>query len=156
MEQTPLPFSGSLAPRTRGVLGVGFKFYSMPKQKDTAPLSTNKVYQVLQLFEKSELKKLMKFLQSPYFNNSKTLIALCEIFLDLIEKGQKEGFSKELVWKKILPKEKFDDVNFRKYSSDLLKLIESFIKHESIENDLDESNVTLYKNVSKKKKLKPL
>jgi hypothetical protein len=129
----------------------------MPKNNNTNPdqLHTNKVYQVLQLLDKSDCKKLMKFLQSPYFNNSKTLIHLCEIFLELIANGKTEGFEKQFVWKKMFPKEAFDDVNFRKYCSDLLKLTESFLTHSSLDNDESNFNVLLYQTTVKKK-LEPL
>jgi hypothetical protein len=129
----------------------------MPKKNNTIsePLHSNKVFQVLQLLDKSDCKKLMKFMQSPYFNNSKTLCQLCEIFLEIINLGQLEGFEKKWVWKKIFPKDTYDDVNFRKYCSDLLKLTETFLAHNALEEDEAGLNVLLYQTAVKKK-IEPL
>ncbi len=108
----------------------------MPKVKKAPKvgLHKNKVFVVLSALGTEEHKRLIKFLQSPYFNQSKTLTRLYQIFLECIEK-EPEGFNKEFVWKKLFPASQYDDVNFRKYSSDLLKLIEGFMAHEMLSQD---------------------
>lgn len=101
------------------------------KSTSAAEMHTNKVFQVLEHLEHGENKRLLKFLNSPYFNQSRTLVQLCEIFLALIENNQK-GFKRETVWRKLFQKETYDDVNFRKYCSDLLKLVENFMAQEML------------------------
>lgn len=99
------------------------------KSSSSGELHTNKVYQVLEHLEPGEYKRLLKFLNSPYFNQSRTLVQLCEVLLVQVENKQK-GFKREVVWRKLFAREPYDDVNFRKYCSDLLKLVESFMAHE--------------------------
>ncbi len=92
---------------------------------------TNKVYQTLRYFDAGEMKRLLKYVQSPYFNPSTTLAKLCEILLVQLEKGH-DGFDRQVIWRKILPTEGYDDVNFRKYCSDLLGLVEGFMAQEML------------------------
>lgn len=101
---------------------------------ETVEFYTNKTWLVLQYFDAAERKRLMKFMASPYFNPSRALTLLCELLLRLIEQG-KPGFDRQEIWKKLVPGEEYDDVNFRKYCSDLLKLLEVFMAQETIEKD---------------------
>ncbi len=102
---------------------------NQPRQVDT--FYTNKVYQTLAIFDAQAIKRLTKFLNSPYFNQSKTLIQLYETFLSCLEKN-KSGFDREQVWNLLFPEAAYDDVNFRKYCSDLLKLVEGFLAQETV------------------------
>jgi len=95
---------------------------------------TNKVFQVLRSFDAGEHKRLMKFLHSPYFNQSKTLAQLCGILIGFAEHA-KPGFDRLALWQKLFPSEPYEDVNFRKYCSDLLKIMEAFMVHENAERD---------------------
>jgi hypothetical protein len=108
----------------------------MSKKKRELPqeLHTNKVWQVLRCLDTAEYRRLMKYLNSPYFIQSKTLGRLCEILLRHIEQG-KAGFDRQAVWQKIFPGEPYDDVNFRKACSDLLKQVEGFMAQETIAQD---------------------
>lgn len=106
-------------------------------KKNNAPLRethTNKVFQALQFLDHAERKRLGKYLNSPYFNQSRTLAQLGEILLDHIEK-EKNGFDRKSVWQKLFPGEVYDDVNFRKYCSDLLKQVEGFMAQETMNQD---------------------
>lgn len=108
----------------------------MSKKNNTSSREehTNKVFQVLRLLDQVERKRLMKYLNSPYFNQSKTLTRLGDILLDHIEKGEK-GFDRKAVWQKLFAGEPYDDVNFRKYCSDLLKQVEGFMAQEVVALD---------------------
>jgi hypothetical protein len=102
-------------------------------QKDSAPVEnySNKIFQALVYLNEVERKRLLKYLRSPYFVQSKPLMALCEAMLFEIEKGR-TGFDRQIVWKKLFPEEAYDDVNFRKYCSDLLKHTFEFMAYESL------------------------
>lgn len=128
----------------------------MPGKAETQSkaLHNNKVFQVLGYLNPPEHKRLLKYLNSPYFNQSKTLIKLCEILLSLIEKG-KAGFEKKSVWQKLFPGELYDDVNFRKYCSDLLKQVEGFMAKEAIAQDESGEAIDVLDFVVKKR-LDPL
>lgn len=107
----------------------------MPKTVNSLEknLQTNRVWKVLLALEKPTHKRLVKFLESPYFNQSNILLRLYGLYFNLIDQG-KAGFEKEKIWKTLFPKVPYDDVNFRKFSSDLLKLVESFISIEYFES----------------------
>lgn len=93
-------------------------------------LHNNKVYQVLCRLEGATHKRLSRFLQSPYFNQGRTLPRLCELLVEQVEQG-KPGFDRRLIWRKLFGETLYDDVNFRKYCSDLLKSVEVFMAGES-------------------------
>ncbi|MCC6461755.1 MAG: hypothetical protein IT260_14870 [Saprospiraceae bacterium] len=113
-------------------------------------LHVNRVYQTLQCLEPAEIKRLLKYLKSPYFNQSKTLIALFQEILPFLESGQ-PGFDRHGVWQNLFPGAPFDDVNFRKYCSDLLKLVEGFMSQETIAMDPDRQVIDLLEFVVRRK-----
>jgi hypothetical protein len=109
----------------------------MPKH--VAPQSsklpyTNKVWHTLKCLDHETHLRLLRFLRSPYFIVSKTMPTLCEALLKYVERGD-PGFDRELVWQKTFPGETYDDVNFRKCCSDLLRLITEFMTQEMIAQD---------------------
>ncbi len=98
-------------------------------------MRNTKVYSILEHFDKYEQNRLRKYLQSPYFNKNDTLVELFEIFIRHINSGSEHDWSKEKVWKKLIPKVSYDDVRFRKYLSDLLKLVEGFLAQQAFEQN---------------------
>jgi hypothetical protein len=95
---------------------------------------SNKLWQTLRCLDHEEQLRLLRFLRSPYFILSKTMAPLCEVFVRLIERGE-EGFDRQQVWQKIFPELPYDDVNFRKYCSDLLRLTGEFMAQEMMVGD---------------------
>ncbi len=128
----------------------------MPRKKllPESEYHSNKVYQALQHLDASEHKRLLKYLHSPYFNQSQTLIRLYELLLKYIEKGL-PGFDREAVWQKMFPGVSFDDVNFRKYCSDLLKQVEGFMAQEIIAQDETRRSIDFIDFIVRKK-IEPL
>ncbi|MEY3242352.1 MAG: hypothetical protein RIR11_3791 [Bacteroidota bacterium] len=121
------------------------------KNPSRIQVKTNRLFQVLSTFSVQDRKRLDKFLQSPFFNQSKTLTKLFEVFVDLIEK-EKMGFVKEKVWSKIFIGKPYNDTNFRKACSDLMELVEQFMSIESYllheENaNLDRIDFILKRNI---------
>ncbi len=115
----------------------------MPKRskKATPPEHfSNKVWQTLCCLSHEEHLRLLRFLRSPYFIMSKTMAPLCEVLIRLIERDD-TGFDRMLVWQKIFPNEPYDDINFRKYCSDLLRLTGEFMAQEMAVSD--ESKIAL-------------
>jgi len=109
----------------------------MPKRSTKQPLSeqyTNKVWQTLRCLTHEEHIRLLRYLRSPYFIMSKTMAPLCDVLVKLIERKE-EGFDRQQVWQKLFPNEPYDDVNFRKYCSDLLRLVGAFMAQEIAEAD---------------------
>ena len=101
----------------------------------------SKLYSILEHFDKYEQNRFRKYLHSPYFNRNENLINLFEVLIKQMNKknGQLNGHSgmpeKESIWKKLEPGKPFNDIRFRKYLSDLLKLVESFLAQQIYEED---------------------
>ena len=128
----------------------------MSKKNNTSPKEehSNKVYQALRFLDPVERKRLVKYLNSPFFNQSKALTKLGELLLDHIEK-RKDGFDRKAVWQKVFPDEVYDDVNFRKYCSDLLGLVEDFFSHNNLVDNSSKCGIELL-DVVVQKKIEPL
>ncbi len=122
--------------------------------KPAADRHSNKVFQVLQHLDAAESKRLVRYMHSPYFNQSKPLRQLCDLLLRQIELGR-ETFSRTNIWQKMFPGEPYDDVNFRKYCSDLLGLVEGFLAQEIFQQQPERRALATYEFVVKRK-LEPL
>ncbi len=104
---------------------------------------TSKVYTILTYFDVYEQNRLRKYINSPYFNKNETLKDLFELLLDISNKykgidenGIDEKFpNKEEVWTLLKPDRPYDYTRFRKYCSDLLKLIEGFLAQQVFEEN---------------------
>lgn len=93
-------------------------------------MRSTKLYQTLVQLTVYERNSFNKYLKSPYFNKNEKLIQLFEHLDQLIRGSEEVEISKEELWGKIsdVP---FQDVKFRKASSDLLKLLEDFLALEN-------------------------
>lgn len=116
-------------------------------------MQNNKLFNILTYLDKSEIVRCRKYLNSPYFNNSDTLIELFNYFLLLVEKDS-EVIPKEKIWAKLYKSTAYDDVRFRKLCSDLLKLIEGFLALQVYEENPIRQATHLIEAVARKKMLK--
>ncbi len=100
-------------------------------------MNSSKLYSVLTYFNKYEQNRLRKYINSPYFNKNDAIIELFEILINHINKYQETNPAKEIekekIWDKLYPDKKYDDIRFRKLSSDLLKLTEGFLAQQVYE-----------------------
>lgn len=115
----------------------------MPKRSKKPLLQelyTNKVWHTIRCLIPEERLRLLRFLRSPYFISSKTMPLLCETLIRLQERNE-EGFDRTWVWEKLFPGEPYDDVNFRKCCSDLLRYIGLFMAQQF--NTADEIKQTI-------------
>src|SRR6056297_4170888 len=92
-------------------------------------MKTTKLYQILSQFQVYELNRLSKFIHSPYFNPSERLSTFYdEIHTDLkSNETDPSALKKERLWNLLVPNEPYNDRRFRKYTSDLLSLVEDFL-----------------------------
>lgn len=99
-------------------------------------MQNNKVFSILQKFDKYEQNRLRKFVQSPYFNRNERLEKLLELLVkDVNTENPVISTIREEIWRKIGHQGKFDDVKLRKDFSDLLRLTEKFIAQEQYEKN---------------------
>ena len=96
-----------------------------------------KAITVLKTFSKKELGRFADFLNSPYFNKGKKYIT--RFYKELVrlhpEFDDSISFKRD-VYKKLYPDEKYNDVRFRKLSSELYKLILNFLAEEIFNTDV--------------------
>ncbi len=114
-------------------------------------MRNTKLYSILEYFDKQERARLRKFLNSPYFNKNQTLVALFDLLAADIQSDKKQRLEKEDVWILLGLEKEFDDVRFRKYYSDLLKLIEDFLRLQVYEADPVRQAADLIKAIGYKK-----
>lgn len=114
-------------------------------------MHNSKLYSILEHFDKYEQNRCRKYIQSPYFNKNETLCELFEILISYINSNKKLDLAKENIWKKISPKQTYNDVRFRKHLSDLLKLVEGFLAQQAFEDNPLHQATYLIEAVGKKK-----
>ena len=111
----------------------------------------SKIYAILEQFDKYEQNRCRKYIQSPYFNRSEQLVQLYERLIKEVNAEKKCGLEKEALWEMLQPGKPYDDVRFRKYCSDLLKLIEGYLAQEVFEQNSIEKAAHLMEAVANKK-----
>jgi hypothetical protein len=97
-------------------------------------MENSKVFNVLVVLSKWERKNLEKFVQSSYFNHQEEIAMLYTILNDCIEKDIPFP-AKEVIYKRLHPKQTYNDQQFRLYMSYLFKTIEKFLIIEQLEED---------------------
>ena len=115
-------------------------------------MTDSKIYNVLTHFDKVEQNRLRKYIRSPYFNANEALMIFYDILSEHINANGKADFlTKEIIWTQLYKNETFNDVRFRKLSSDLLKLVEGFLAQKVYdENSLQQASFLL-EAIGKKK-----
>ncbi len=109
-------------------------------------MKSTKVYQVISALNGNERKSFLKFLHSPYFNKTTAMTTLAEVLFSLDAK--QVDVSKEQVWDLLVENRKYNDTRFRKYCSDLLKLVERFLAQQEFDSNPLRNAAYLLKSVS--------
>lgn len=96
---------------------------------------TNKLYQTLCSLHKTDARQLLKFLRSPYFNQSKTLVRLCEILFDAIDRDKTSSINSGL-GTKFLQENPMTTPIFKSTAQIYSRyLVEDFMAVEAVSND---------------------
>src|ERR1051325_7004466 len=90
-------------------------------------MHNTQIIDLLKSFSPVELKNFGKFLSSPYFNQNTNLISLYSLLTPHYPEFNQPGISKEILFKNLFPKEKYDDKKMRYIGYDLLKLAEEYL-----------------------------
>lgn len=101
---------------------------------------THQLIELLKTLTEKEMMKLYKFLNSPYFNNSKRIITLFQILKKYYPEFENRNFTRENLFKSIYGKSQYNDSTFRNLMSDLLQLTLEFLKLEGISKKEIESS----------------
>lgn len=95
-----------------------------------------KLYKALVQLKAPELNRLHRFVLSPYFNQNENIVKLFEWIKGDLKLKNSTELPKEEVWDKVLHiSEPYEDGRFRKFQSDLLRLVEEFFTQESFEEN---------------------
>lgn len=114
-------------------------------------MRTSKLYSILEQFDKYEQNRCRKYIQSPYFNANEELGKLFDILVNHINEKSEEEICKEKIWRILNRGIPYDDVRFRKYCSDLLKLIEGYLAQNIYENKPYQKAVNLIEAIGEKR-----
>ena len=111
-------------------------------------IENTKLAGVLKTFDKASRLAAKRFLESPYFNNSSELVKLFLEILRLQEKNK--PLDKIKLWKKAVGNKPYSDLRFRKYCSDLSKLMERFLAQQAFDDDEVQQKIFLLKRINQK------
>lgn len=90
---------------------------------------SNKLISLLASLDRSQRRGCRKLLQSPFFSSNIDLLRLFDELCKRLDSAKK--LDKRQIWSKIVDDGKdFNDTRFRKYTSDLFKLIKEFLIQE--------------------------
>jgi len=117
-------------------------------------LLSSKLLSLLKQFSKHELNSFKKFVNSPFHNEQEELsqlFAILDIHVRQTEKEQqKRPLEKKKVWEYIFGEKPYQDVRMRRLSSDLIKLIYSFLSYHTYQKDNYSKELSLLKALRKR------
>ncbi len=82
---------------------------------------------LLQSLDKDEFRRFRKFLRSPFFNSNQQILKLYECLYKFYPSFDAPKLTKAQLYKKIFPKEKYQDTRMRNLISDLKILTEEYL-----------------------------
>ncbi len=98
-------------------------------------MQSTKLINILRTLKPLEIKRFGEFVNSPYFNTNSRLISLYNEIRKFYPEFQDKEFTKEFLFSKLFPKEKYKDETIRNYLSDLTELGEEFLSITNIQRD---------------------
>ncbi len=93
----------------------------------------SKLILLLKSFSKQEFREFSKFVASPFFNQKEDVIKMYEILKKAAPDFPEKKIKREVVMKKINPKQTFEEKQYKYLSNLLLKLAEQFISYKETE-----------------------
>ena len=123
--------------------------------KSKASVEDLKVFVALRYLNIYELNRFRKFVMSPYFNVNDKITGIFTFWEPWLRE-ENEGFpDRGVSWQAATGKSEYNDVQFRKICSDLLRLYEQFLVQESFsQNGLHKADYLL--EAVHEKRLEPL
>ena len=114
-----------------------------------------KIHQLFACLSKEELKLLRKAVNSPLYNTNKNVVRLFEILRPLHPQFEDSTKSRAKLFKKLFPKESYNDYKLRWHFTELTKVIEQLLLYLNQERDQFERQKRLTE-VYRERKLYPL
>ncbi len=95
----------------------------------------SKAIDLIKTLKPKEFKEFGDFVRSPYFNKNPKLVLLYEVFNEYYPDFNSLKFTKELVFARLFPGEKYKDNEVRRNLSVILKLEEEYLSHLRIKKN---------------------
>lgn len=97
-------------------------------------MQDSKLVSIIKHFSNKQLRQFDDFVASPYFNKKKEVIQLYRFIQSYAPEFKHNKLSKEQAYAFVLPKKPYNEKMIGYWMSDLVKLVESFITSERLEN----------------------
>ena len=97
-------------------------------------MQNSKLIDLLKTFEKEDWRWFRKFLLSPYFNSREELVPFCDYLRKQAPDFNEKAIRKEKVFKKLYPKQKYDEKQISYAMNFLLGQAEHFLAQREIES----------------------
>lgn len=95
---------------------------------------SNKLISLLASLDKAQLRACRKLIQSPFFSANQDLFLFFEEITRRLDRNA--SLNKKDIWQAVLGKKKpYNDTRFRKYTSDLFKLVRQYLIQETLEQE---------------------
>lgn len=98
-------------------------------------MKNSQLTEIARALSKKEVRELKKWLSSPAHNHRHDVIQLFDYLLQGDHLEDDKFLEKERVFKKIFPKEAYDDAKIRQTMHFLLKIIEEYLTHNELFSD---------------------
>ncbi|WP_156825739.1 hypothetical protein [Lewinella cohaerens] len=98
-------------------------------------MKNSTIIPVLKTLDKKECREFSKWLASPFFNQRQDVIDLFQYLTAGQHLTEEKFLLKERIYRKLFPKESYDDAKFRQTVHFLYKQLEQFIAYKEIERD---------------------
>ncbi|HMQ68599.1 MAG TPA: hypothetical protein PKA90_06420 [Ignavibacteria bacterium] len=98
---------------------------------------------LLKNFTKKEITEFEKFVNSPFFNTQNSLSELLKELISHYPEFKGDSFTKIEIFSAAFPEKKFNDVLFRKYMSNLMKLAEDYLVCKDILGNGEKREISL-------------
>lgn len=114
-------------------------------------MKNSTIIPVLKTLDKKECREFTKWLASPFFNQRQDVIDLFQYLTTGQHLEEEKFLLKERIYRKLFPKEPYDDAKFRQTVHFLYKQLEQFIAYKEIESDEFAYPVAYLKALRKRK-----
>ena len=98
-------------------------------------MKESKLLALFKTFEKKEWRRFREFLLSPYFNKREDVLKLYQYIVSTSPDFSEKKLTNEVVFKKIFPKQTYDDKQLKYVMNYLLKQTEQFLTQKRIEEE---------------------
>ncbi len=92
-------------------------------------MEKSSIISVLRTFSSQEIKRFGLYLHSPFFNANTNIVKMYDIIKKNYPDFKNNKLTKEFIFKKLYPKEKYNDERMRFLMSELLRHALDFLKY---------------------------